>query len=390
MHNSKKILIVTPFFYPAWHYGGPPRVMFDLATHLAKEGFKTTVATTDVLDSRRNSKDADYINSIHIKYFKNFSNTLAYYFKFFSPVGLRKYLEENIKKFDIVHIVDFRNLCTYYAYRECIQQNIPYIITPFGTMPYAKGLKGMIKKIIDKTWGVECLQKARYLVVQTENERKEALKLKINPEKIKLVPLMIESENFAIATIKNNIREKYHIPFSAKIILFVGRINKHKATDTMLLSVAKLIKENPNYNFRLLIVGRDDGYEDQLKKLSERLNIKDKIIFAGPIFYPNTVAIYKASDVFFMAPSHFEETSTASLEALASGIPVVVTEQADIPYFNNYKAGFIVKNEIDEIAEALKKVLIEKEFKKENCVDIIKNHFDIKSITKEYLGIYFQ
>lgn len=390
MNNNKKILIVTPFFYPAWSYGGPPRVMFDLCSCLVKDGYDVTIATTDVLDENRYSKSEDTVNGIRIKYFKNVSNTLAYQLKVFLPKGLKRYLKKNIKDFDIVHVVDFRNSCTYYAYQECIKQNIPYIITPFGTMPYTNGFKGIMKRTIDKAWGIECLKKAKCVVVQTENERAEAVKLGVVLEKISLVPLMIDTKKFRIDVNTNAVREKFNIPFSAKIILFVGRINEHKATDNMLLSVAELIHKNPTHNFYLLIVGKDDGYENQLKKLAEQLKIEKKVIFAGPIFYPDTVAIYKASDVFFMAPTHFEETSTASLEALASGIPVVVTKQADIPFFEKYKTGFIVKNKIEELTEALEKIFINNDYREEDCANIIENHFDLKGIEEKYLKIYFK
>lgn len=390
MNNNKKILIVTPFFYPAWSYGGPPRVMFDLCSCLVKDGYEVTVVTTDVLDENRHPKSEDIVNGISIKYFKNVSNTLAFRLKVFLPKGLKRYLKENIKDFDIVHIVDFRNSCTYYAYHECAAQNIPYVITPFGTMPYTNGFKGIAKRVIDKTWGIKCLKEAQCVIVQTENEWTEAMKLGVASEKISLVPLMIDAKKFKIDTDTNTVREKFNIPFSAKIILFVGRINKHKATNQMLFAIAKLIQDNPSHVFCLLIVGRDDGHEDHLKRLATKLGIKERVVFVGPIFYPDIVAIYKASDIFFMAPTHFEETSTASLEALASGTPVVVTEQADIPYFKNYRAGFIVKNELGVITEALKKVLIKNEFDSNDCLRLVMENFDVEKIAGTYKNIYFK
>jgi glycogen synthase len=45
-----KILQVTPFYYPAWAYGGAPRVVYELSGSLAKRGHDVTVYTTDVLD----------------------------------------------------------------------------------------------------------------------------------------------------------------------------------------------------------------------------------------------------------------------------------------------------------------------------------------------------
>ena len=46
-----RILQVTPYFAPAWAYGGPPRVMTDYAVGLAALGHQVDVFTTDVLDA---------------------------------------------------------------------------------------------------------------------------------------------------------------------------------------------------------------------------------------------------------------------------------------------------------------------------------------------------
>ena len=48
-----KILQVTPYFAPAWAYGGPPRVMHDYAAGLVARGHAVDVFTTDVLDQAR-------------------------------------------------------------------------------------------------------------------------------------------------------------------------------------------------------------------------------------------------------------------------------------------------------------------------------------------------
>ena len=48
-----RVLQVTPYFAPAWAYGGPPRVMSDFASGLAARGHEVDVLTTDVLDDER-------------------------------------------------------------------------------------------------------------------------------------------------------------------------------------------------------------------------------------------------------------------------------------------------------------------------------------------------
>ena len=60
-----------------------------------------------------------------------------------------------------------------------------------------------------------------------------------------------------------------------------------------------------------------------------------------------------------------------------------------VPFFNKYRAGFIVKNEVSELTTALKKILIDQEFIKEDCRKIISDNYDIKKIKEIYKNIYF-
>ena len=53
-----KILIITPYFEPAWAYGGPPKVLSDLSKYLIKKGHQVTVYTTDVLDKNSRQKES--------------------------------------------------------------------------------------------------------------------------------------------------------------------------------------------------------------------------------------------------------------------------------------------------------------------------------------------
>ena len=118
MKGKKNILIITPYFYPAWSYWWIPRVMFDLAKQFTLDWYNVECATTDVFDNEtRYTKKYEEIEWIKIYYFKNISNKLVVNLKFPIPIGYKKWINENITRFDIVHIADFRNLCSYYAYK---------------------------------------------------------------------------------------------------------------------------------------------------------------------------------------------------------------------------------------------------------------------------------
>ena len=73
-----KILQVIPCFAPAWDYGGPLRVCYELSKELVQRGHEVTVYTTDAFNSKnRITKSEEVIDGIRVRRFKNLSNSLA-------------------------------------------------------------------------------------------------------------------------------------------------------------------------------------------------------------------------------------------------------------------------------------------------------------------------
>lgn len=110
------------------------------------------------------------------------------------------------------------------------------------------------------------------------------------------------------------------------VIGYVGRISKEKNTDVLLRAFQKLAKRRKN--LFLLMVG--DGPENQVRPFKETKNC----LVTG--FVPSVENHLKAMD-FFVMPSLTETTSLATLEAMATGLPIIVTK---IGYMQNY----IVRN----------------------------------------------
>lgn len=110
------------------------------------------------------------------------------------------------------------------------------------------------------------------------------------------------------------------------VIGYVGRISREKNTDVLLKAFQKLAKKRKN--LFLLMVG--DGPENQVRPFKETTNC----LVTG--FVPGVESHLKAMD-FFVMPSLTETTSLATLEAMATGLPVIVTK---LGYMQNY----IVRN----------------------------------------------
>lgn len=109
-----------------------------------------------------------------------------------------------------------------------------------------------------------------------------------------------------------------------KHILYLGRIDlSQKGLDLLLLSFAK-VKDQISYP---LVIAGNGPDEEKVANLINKLQLKDKVKMVGPT-YGDKKSIYLSQAVLVAFPSRHEGFSLFSLEALASGLPLV---SFDIP-----------------------------------------------------------
>lgn len=373
-----KILIITSYFAPAYSYGGPPKVLYLLAKELVRCGKKVTVLTTDVLDENRNPKLSEIIDGVEVVRFRSISNLLAYKAKIFFVSKLlnraKKYIDEN----DVVLFSDLRTIVNWQLYSYVWRKKIPYGIFPFGQVPLGSGIQAPVKKVFDFWWVNDFVKKASWCFYQTEHEREQLMScFRLLAKDIHFLPLPVEKKSFNIdKQTLSNFRKKWGIQLNDQVLLFVGRLHYLKGIDILIKTVEPLLRVNNQ--LKLMIVGRDDGEEHNLKR-NISPDINKQIIFTGPLYNKEAAKAYLISKCFVFTPRFYEETSTASLEAMSWGIPVVVTKQAEIPFLRDYKAGFIVENDSDQISCAIKKIISalpdEKEIMSKEAIRCIKDHF---------------
>ncbi|MBU0470876.1 MAG: glycosyltransferase [Nanoarchaeota archaeon] len=157
----------------------------------------------------------------------------------------------------------------------------------------------------------------------------QELKVNLQSEGVKtdvdVARLGIDIERFSPPKDKEESKKKLNIDPKHQVIGYVGRISKEKNTHILLEAFNKLEKRK---NLFLLMVG--DGPKNQVDEFKKTNNCK----VTG--FVRNVDEYLKAMDVFVM-PSLTETTSLATLEAMSSGVSVVVTK---IGFMKTY----IVKN----------------------------------------------
>ena len=371
-----KIILVTQYFAPAWTYGGPPKVLFNLSKELIKSGHEVIVLTTDSLGEGRSSILSEKINGIKIFRLRTLSNHLAYKFKLFIVPDMARMLKEHLKGTDYVLYSDLRTLINLQTYKLLLSEKIPYGIFSFGQIPYDKSWKGIVKKIYDSMWVRDFVTQAKYRFCQTEHERKmygEYFHTK--KENTQLLLLPIDAKVYMPCdNLLNFYRKKLHIESQDKVFLFVGRLHYLKGVDILIRCMQTIMRKDKKVKF--LIVGRDDGEKNNLVNMVPA-EFKKRIIFLPPLYNEELAVIYKLSKCFIITPRFYEETSTAALEALSYGISVITNDKSEIPYLEKYHAGYVAESNINSIVQQITNFL--KDHRaisyKQNALRLIKDHY---------------
>ncbi len=141
-------------------------------------------------------------------------------------------------------------------------------------------------------------------------------------------------------------RRELGIPFRAKVIGFVGRLQRLKGPQVLLDAAAELIERNPSQLINIIICGGSSGsMEDSgevLRARARELGIADCVRFLQPRPPEELVSVYQACDIIAV-PSYNESFGLVALEAQASGTPVVATRVGGLPIaVDEGKSGLLV------------------------------------------------
>ncbi|MDO9398492.1 MAG: glycosyltransferase [Herbiconiux sp.] len=143
-------------------------------------------------------------------------------------------------------------------------------------------------------------------------------------------------------------------PRTANRILFVGRVTGEKQID-VLLNAVKLLPADLDVQVEII------GGGDQLKNLqamANQLGIGDRVTFTGYVTEEELRRAYTRSTVFAM-PSIAELQSIATMEALASGLPVVAADAMALPHLvHDDENGYLfTPGSARDLADKLERVL---------------------------------
>ena len=134
----------------------------------------------------------------------------------------------------------------------------------------------------------------------------------------------VDTNKFTPQPLDRSVREKYHIPKDAFVFFFLGRLDKDK-------NVGTLVEALPfaNKHVHLLIAG-SGKQETMLKTRAQELGVTDRITWLGPVGEKEMIDLYHTVNAFsIMSP--YEVQSIVTLQAIASGLPMLAARAGALP-----------------------------------------------------------
>ena len=406
------ILHVAHFFYPCLSAGGVVNASYQIALNQVKDN-DVKVISSDSCKERLKFEDGSYdvdVNGIKVDYFKNISNKFKLATMLDTPYSAIFKIRKDIKNFDIIHVHEHRQTLAIIASHYARANNIPYIVQAHGSvLPFFQ--KEGLKNIFDKVFGFKILHGASCVFALTEVEKEQYIKMGVDEDKIEIVPLGINLEEYENIPDFGNFRSKFNIDVADKLILFVGRIHEIKGLDLLIDSFSLLlndynnednINDEDNVNgdgtngfgsdssIKLAIVGPDDGYLSILEEKIKEYDMEENVIITGPLYNEEKQEALVDCDLFVM-PSKYESFTTSGLEAMACGKPLVLTKNNHIHDWVNGTVGLSCDDDEISLKTAISDILFDEGLSKkfgENGKSLIQEKYNWDMINKQILDIY--
>ena len=302
-----------------------------------------------------------------------------------TPIGMtrviRKVLEE--VKPDAVHIQSHL-VVGRFAIRAARKMDVKLIATnhimPENLIKYSLLPKFLHKAAMDIVWkdAGRILRRMDALTTPTRRAA-ELLEAKGKLEGVLAISCGIDAARFANQTPTQN---------DNPVALFLGRLDDEKRINVLLEAVAKLT-DIPT--LRVDLVG-DGGERESLQNLANDLGIADRVRFLGHITDQELPGMYEQCSVFVM-PSIAELQSIATMEAMASGRPVIGADAMALPHLvHNGDNGYLFEpNNASDLAAKLRLVLkadkAELARLSENSLHLIQSH-DIERTLRIFEDLY--
>jgi len=405
MPKNLRIAFFTPSFLPKC--SGAEIFLHNLATRLVDRGHRVSI----VLPKRYLSELASFSVNLNYELIPYPANTWSYFkrsprFALLMNRLVLGHLQRRYR-FDLWHgMVTYPTgicLVDWQQHASRSGRPTPYLIRSVGDdILFSAGKEVGLRrdpKIRDLIQNI--IPGVRMMIALSETMRREYVKIGVPRENLAIVPNAVDLARFRAPTNREQTRQYHGLTSDRFVFLAVGRNHPQKDYPTMLDAALQLHRAS-GVPFHLVIAGRDAG---GLKPEVDRRGLND-IVRLSEIGIPESARtetaafelppafmadLYRAADAFVMS-SLLEGFSSALLEAMAAGLPVIVTDSPGCADFvREENSGWIVPpGDPTALAEKMAVLLQSPEARSELAARSCRraSQFDWPVVVDRYLEIY--
>jgi glycosyltransferase involved in cell wall biosynthesis len=313
-----RILIASDLHWPT--INGIATFGRNLAQGLAADGHEVMVVAPSQTGRASEEMDGNY----------RISRTMSLVFPFYQNLRVSmsptREIKDIVKKFkpDVIHVqtplgvglgaiaaakkYDIPLVATNHAMSENLIDNMRLLA------PFAKQIDFILRQYGHRFYG-----NADYVTLPTTAAIKMLKSQSFNKPLI-AISNGVDLSRFEPGKASAEVRERFGIPARVPVVMYLGRLDAEKHVSVLIKAANRLTMQK----FHVVVVGFGNDL-DRLEDLASNLGIKDRVTFTGRIDEDDKADLLRSASIFVM-PSPAELQSIATLEAMASGLPVVAVK----------------------------------------------------------------
>ena len=380
MSSSLKILQMVHTLDPS--VGGVAAAVLELSRRLARRGHKIDIVVLD-------DPNAAWINDIDLTVHALGAGSTSYRYS----SALTPWLRKNGGDYDRVIVNGLWQYLSFAAWRRYAGSSIPYYVFPHGMLdPWFKRTFPLkhLKKWVYWPWAeYRVLRDAAAAIFTSEEERLLARKsFWLYRAREKVSPLGIEALQVS-QNAKSEFLSRFPQLQGTRNFLFLGRLHPKKGCDILLDAFARVNSGEPS---SLILAGPDQiGWEGELRKQVGRLRLTDRVVFTGMLQGAMKHGALASADAFIL-PSHQENFGIAVVEALAAGVPVLISNRVNIwREIDADRAGYVEPDDLEGTTRLLQRWIdtspSEREAMRQNARKCFEQRFEINRAVDSLLQI---
>jgi glycosyltransferase involved in cell wall biosynthesis len=274
----------------------------------------------------------------------------------FAPTILPQ-LRRHVRDADLVTLHSLNSFPVLAGFSLARLYRRPYAVWPHGVLaPFQRGVSRRKKWLYDSLFVRRILDNASVVFYSSGTEREEVQDLGQHSPSV-VIPDGMIVDDYSNLPPRGRFRAKYLGGHAGELIVFLARVNVKKGLDLLIKSMSLVLADRPQA--RLAIVGpaHPPSFGNRVLEWIRESGIQSRTVMPGMISHDEKLELLADADLLVL-PSEVENFGHSMFEAMASGVPVIVSDTLHFaPQMAQAGAGVAVRREPAQFANCVARLL---------------------------------